>query len=187
MTDIPYHRIARQFYNRPLWLLPSAAETISAFLLTRMRQARGSAGGEDDSGSTTQFFPGTAKPDGSVELHRPRASRFYGEYRVGADGTPKPYRETADGTAIVTVIGELVNRGAYVGASSGDRYLRGLQVPAEPGRAKTPASRNILIDMESPGGEATALSRRRPWCARSPRSSRCTPSWTGWRHPAATR
>src|SRR5262245_49671023 len=118
MTDIPYHRIASQFYNRPLSLLPSAAETISAFLVTGTPQGRASAGGESDSGSTTQLFPATAKPDGSVEVHRPRASRFYGDYPVDGDGRPKPYRRTPDGTAIITVVGELVNRGAYVGASS---------------------------------------------------------------------
>src|SRR5262245_22195667 len=103
-----YHRIASQFYNRPLWLLPSAAETISAFLLGRMR----SHGGESDVGSTIEAFRPTPRPDGSVELHAPRASRFHGEYRVDATGRPKPYRETPHGTAIITVVGELANRGA---------------------------------------------------------------------------
>jgi hypothetical protein len=151
MNDIPYHRIASQFYNRPLWLMPSAAETISAFLLTRIRQGRGSAGGESDSGGSTQAFPGTAKPDGSVEFHRSRASRFYGEYKIGTDGRPKPYRETEQGTAILTVVGELANRGAYVGASSGIVTYEGFKYQIRQA-AQDERIKNILIDMESPGG-----------------------------------
>jgi signal peptide peptidase SppA len=154
MTDIPYHRIAGRFYNRPLWLMPSAAETIGAFLMARMRQGPGGSGGESDSGGSTQFFPVTRKDDGSVEGHKPRASRFYGEYPLGEDGRPKPYRRTPDGTAIVTVIGELANRGAYVGASSGIVTYEGLKYQLLQA-GQDDRARNILIDMESPGGEAT--------------------------------
>ena len=142
MTDIPYHRIASQFYNRPLWLMPSAAETISAFLLTRMRQGRASAGGESDSGSTTQLFPATAKPDGSVEVHRSRASRFYGEYpdRRRRTAQALPARRPTARRSLPSWA-SCANRGAYVGALERHRHVRGLQVPAAPGRARTSAPR----------------------------------------------
>jgi signal peptide peptidase SppA len=154
MTAIPYHRIAGQVYNRPLWLMPSTADVISAFLMSRMRQGSASGLDDDDHGGSTQFFPFTRKQDGSAEGHKPRASRFYGEYPLGEDGRPKPYRRTADGTAIVTVVGELANRGAYVGASSDIVTYEGFKYQMlEAGRDDR--ARNVLIDMESPGGEAT--------------------------------
>lgn len=155
MTDLAYHHIAAQFYNRPLWLLPSAAETISAFLLMRMRRGQVVGGSGSDAGSSTQAFAPSPHADGSVEFHAPRASRFYGEYPVDPDGNgrPKPYRRTADGTAIVTVVGELVNRGAYVGASSGVVSYEGIKFQLLQAAAD-PRARCIVIDMESPGGEA---------------------------------
>lgn len=155
MTDLPYHRICGQFYNRPLWLLPSTAETISSFLLSRVeRAAGGGRGGETDKGQTSQWFPGTQKADGSIETHSPRASRFYGDYPRDAEtGRPLPYRRTDEGTAIITIVGELVNRGGYVGASSGVVSYEGIkfQVLQASADART---KNIILDIESPGGEA---------------------------------
>jgi signal peptide peptidase SppA len=158
MNEMHYHRVAGQFYNRPLWLLPSAAETISAFLLSRIQggplAGRGGSGDSDEGGSTQAFHP-TPHPDGSAEFHKPRASRFYGEYPVDEDarGRPKPYRRTAEGTAIITVVGELVNRGAYVGASSGVVSYEGIKFQLLQAAADE-RTKNILLDIESPGGEA---------------------------------
>lgn len=146
------HRIAGQFFNRPLLLAPDAARTIGAFLLSRFDARRG-GGGENESGQSVQAFRATGNADGSVEIHSPRASRFVGEYRTGPDGRPTSYRVTQDGTAIITIVGELVNRGAWVGASSGVVSYEGVkhQVGAA---AKDPQVTAILLDIESPGGEA---------------------------------
>jgi signal peptide peptidase SppA len=147
------HRVAAQFYNRPLLLTPSVAQTISSFLLSRFEMGRRGAGGGDDAGTSAQAFNNTPKPDGSLEMHSPRASRFVGEYRSGPDGRPTPYRVTRDGTAVISVIGELVNRGAWVGASSGLVSYEGTK------HALSTAARDdqvsaILLDLETPGGEA---------------------------------
>ncbi len=150
-----YHRIAGQFYNRPLLLLPSAAETISAFLRARMQAGPSAAGADHDAGESHQFFPAVQRPDGSVEAHSPRASRFYGEYPASEDGSgrPLPFRRTAEGVGIVTIVGELVNRGAWIGASSGLISYEGIKFQLAKAVAD-PKTRVILLDIESPGGEA---------------------------------
>ncbi|MBS7738951.1 MAG: S49 family peptidase [Chelatococcus sp.] len=146
------HRIASQFFNRPLLLTETSARTISSFLLSRF-DARSGAGGDHDAGTTTQAWAGQQKPDGSYEFASPRASRFIGEYRTGPDGRPTPYRVTENGTAIISVIGELVNRGAWVGASSGLVSYEGLAHSLR-SAAADPQINAILLDLESPGGEA---------------------------------
>lgn len=153
-----HHRIAGRFYNRPLLLAPSAAETISAFLLSRFSgpdAAGGRGGGEHDPGESLQVFRGQERADGSVEVHTPRASRFYGEFPMSEDGSrrPLPFRRTAEGVANITLVGEWVNRGGYIGASSGLISYEGFKVQmlAAAADARTKA---ILLDLESPGGEA---------------------------------
>ena len=150
------HRIAGRFYNSPLLLSRSSANVISAFLLSEVRARAGSRGGsESDSGSQMQGFNVVQRQDGSVEYHAARASRFYGDYPVDSDaaGRPKPYRRTAQGTAIVTLVGEFVNRGAWIGADSGLISYEGYRYQMVTA-AHDPRTRNILLDIESPGGEA---------------------------------
>ena len=155
-----YHRIAGRFYSRPLLLLPETAQTISSFLLSRMSNdgpaAFGGLGGLDhDAGESLQTFQGHERADGSREVHTPRASRFYGEVPVSEDGTrrPMPFRRTAEGVAIVTLVGEWVNRGAWVGASSGLISYEGFKYQMQMAAAD-PRTKAILLDLESPGGEA---------------------------------
>jgi signal peptide peptidase SppA len=149
--DLPYHHIAQRFFNTPLFLQPAAAEVVGSVLLTRM--GRG-AGMENDSGRTTQAFAPTPAADGkSVEFHAPRASRFVGATPLDANGRPLPYRRTSEGAAIVTMIGELVNRGAWVGASSGLVSYEGFAFQMDQA-ARDPNTKAIVIDMQTPGGEA---------------------------------
>jgi capsid assembly protease len=150
---IPFHRVAGLFYNRPLLVTPQVAQTISSYLLTRIEARGGAGGGSDDKGETRHYFAGTARADGSVEVYSPRASRFVGEYQNGADGRPLPYRMGPNGTAIVTIIGELVNRGAWIGASSGLVSYEGIKHQLTTA-AKDSRVSSILLDIESPGGEA---------------------------------
>lgn len=147
---IPYHRIAQRFFNRPLMLTPSVADTISAVLLSHM--AGRSSMASDDAASSTEVFAPTASPSGR-EYHSPRASRFVGATPLDDQGRPLPYRRTADGVAILTVIGELVNRGAWVGSSSGLVSYEGFTYQLQRAVAD-PAVRSILLDLETPGGEA---------------------------------
>jgi len=66
-------------------------------------------------------------------------------------GDYKGYRMTAGGVAIVPIRGELVNRGAWVGARSGLTSYEGLRhtmrMVAEDKRAKS-----VVLDVDSPGG-----------------------------------
>jgi signal peptide peptidase SppA len=154
-TGIPYHRIASQFYNRPLLVLPSTAETISAFLLSRIGAGPRAAAIESDAGLTRQAFNPTPGPDGSMQIHSARASRFYGDYPMESDGSgrPMPFRRTPEGVGICSMIGEFVNRGAWVGASSGLISYEGLKYQVQRAGAD-PKTRAIVLDLESPGGEA---------------------------------
>lgn len=152
MTIEP-HRIAGQFFNAPLLLTEQAGRTISSFLLSRFEARRGDAS-DSDSGKSFQAFQATPGADGSVEIHGARASRFVGDYRTGPDGRPTPYRVTADGTAVISIIGELVNRGAWIGASSGLVSYEGIshQITSA---ARDPQVRAVVLDLETPGGQAT--------------------------------
>lgn len=146
------HRIVEQFFDHPLLLTESAAKSAGAFLLTRFA-ARGGSGSNERPIETIQAFNGVQNPDGSVEFTSPRASRFNGRYRTMADGRPSPYPVTDDGIAIISVIGSLVNRGAWVGASCGFVSYEGIAYQLKTA-AKDPTVNAILLDIESPGGEA---------------------------------
>ncbi|MGD9923130.1 MAG: S49 family peptidase [Pseudorhodoplanes sp.] len=153
-----YHQILSRFYNRALLLRPTEAETISSFLLSREFGARRRSGSEsDDKTETRQYFPAARRDDGSVEAHSPRTSRFYGNVPFETDEqgnrAPTPYRRTKEGVALITLVGEFVNRGAWIGASSGLISYEGFKFQmlsaAQDSKAKV-----ILLDLESPGGEA---------------------------------
>jgi signal peptide peptidase SppA len=150
-----HHRIAAQFYNRPLLVMPSTASAISAFLLSRLAAGRG--GGErNDGGQSRQYFEPTLHADGSLEGHAPRTGRFYGEWPVDESSggrRPAPYRRTAEGVAIITAVGEFVNRGAWIGASSGLVSYEGFKFQVRKA-AEDPKVSSIILDIESPGGEA---------------------------------
>ncbi len=83
-----------------------------------------------------------------------RVSRFVGSVPVDEEtGKQAPYKVSGQ-TAIVPIIGELVNRGAWLGASSGLVSYEGLQYQIS--RALQDDSvKSILLDINSPGGEAS--------------------------------
>ncbi|PZU95562.1 MAG: peptidase S49 [Chelatococcus sp.] len=156
---IPYHRIAERLYSRPLLILPQTAHTVESFIRSRIRdggdiEAGGRSGASNErSAETIEFFQSTRNEAGGQEAHSPRASRFIGSTPLDASGRPLPFRRTQDGTAIITMVGELVNRGAWIGASSGLVSYEGIthQLSAA---VSDPMTRAILLDCESPGGEA---------------------------------
>jgi signal peptide peptidase SppA len=125
-------RVAGRLFNRPLMILPETAVTIANVL-------------HDCVG---------ADPMEPVSLIE--ASRFRGLPRgpAAADGTPKNYYRMIDGVAVISMLGELVNRGAWIGASSGLISYEGLDEQLRTA-ADDMSVRGILLDMESPGGEAS--------------------------------
>lgn len=87
----------------------------------------------------------------------PEANRFVGEDQVDRDNQGRPTRwrgyRMFGATAIVNVLGELVNRGAWLGASSGLISYEGLATQLR-AAAADPRAKRILLDVNSPGGEA---------------------------------
>jgi signal peptide peptidase SppA len=92
---------------------------------------------------------------GRIGMDSPEASRFEGsEFDRDASGrlVQKPYK-VSGGVAVVTITGSLVNRGAWIGASSGLTSYEGIQHQLKTAAAD-PAVHSILLDLHSPGGEA---------------------------------
>ncbi len=124
-------QIADRTLNRPLLITPDKAAVILSVLSGRIRI---------DASSLT-----------------PEASRFVGEgVERDTDGRPVaalPYRRTASGVGIVTIAGSMVNRGAWIGASSGLVSYEGVKHQVAMAAADPKVS-SIILDMETPGGEA---------------------------------
>lgn len=89
----------------------------------------------------------------------PQSSRFVGtalERTEGGYQRALPYKRTEDGVAIVSTIGSLVNRGAWIGAYSGMVSYEGIKHQME-SAARDPRVKSIILDLESPGGEAVGM------------------------------
>ncbi len=123
MTAMLMH-VAERVFGRPILCMPEKVEVILAVLAGRL---------------------GVDEIDAPLD---PLASRF-----AGRQSERGPYRITKEGIAIVPVIGTLVNRGAYIGASSGLTSYEGLTEQLKKAD-KDPEVRGIVLDVCSPGGEA---------------------------------
>lgn len=131
-----YPRIMARLVNRPLLLHPVTALVVYNALAARL-------------GTSAVEIPAT--PDGL----RFDASRFAGEDVLSEDDGGKhvePYR-VSNGVGILTVTGELVNRGAYTGSYSGLTSYEGIGYQLNR-LAKDKRVSRVLLDIESPGGEA---------------------------------
>jgi capsid assembly protease len=123
--------LAERALNRPLLITPDKAAVIM------------------------QVLSGKIGVDASGLSHE--ASRFVGDSTErDANGRAVgylPYRRTPEGVGIITITGSLVNRGAYVGASSGITSYEGIKH-----QLATVAADNrvlsVILDLQSPGGEA---------------------------------
>lgn len=133
--------LADRIWNRPLLIDPGKAEVILAVLEGRLLPTLGN--GE---GAAIEGLDGLAS--------RPDASRFYGS-STRAQGRSGLTRAVGS-TAIITVDGSLVNRGAWIGANSGLTSYEGIgaQIDAAVNDGEI---NSILIDMNSFGGEATGM------------------------------
>lgn len=122
-------RIAAQVFNTPLLVTPDCAVTIASALAERF-------GVESlDDVSASRFV---GQPDG------PR----------GADGRTEVMWRASDGIALIGLMGELVNRGAWIGASSGLTSYEGFEVQLANAEA-SPQVRGIVLDLNTPGGQAS--------------------------------
>jgi len=124
-----YSRVASLIFGQPLLVTPDVAETIGIYVRARME--------------------GGAAPE-------PEANRFIG--RPAADshsGAWKGYRRSGP-VGIVSIMGELVNRGAWLGASSGLTSYEGIVEQVRQAVAD-PDVRELVLDINSPGGEAYGM------------------------------
>ncbi|MDF3606166.1 phage minor head protein [Paracoccus sp. DMF-8] len=123
--------LADRVLNRPLLLDPSKAAVILDVLAGRI---------------------GVAGPD--LSALPAEASRFRGSSR-GADGAARPYN-TAGGVAIISIVGSLVNRGAWIGAHSGLVSYESIAAQLRAAGA-APDVKAIVLDIDSGGGEAGGI------------------------------
>ncbi|WP_354070664.1 S49 family peptidase [Caulobacter sp. 1776] len=123
--------------------MPSAAEVIATVLAER-------------TGADAMLDPGefAAAVDREMQARGgyPNASRFSGR-STGPDGSYKPFFRLDDGVAIITIVGELVNRGAWLGASSGLVSYEGINAQLRSAKRDGDV-RGLLVDLQTPGGEA---------------------------------
>lgn len=122
--------IASRVLNRPLLLHPSKAEVL------------------------LHVLEGRLPIEGSLAPLSPDASRFVGS--VQQSGAGRGMYRVVNGVAIITIVGSLVNRGAWIGASSGMVSYEGIAAQLSAAR-DDPQIGSILIDIDSPGGEATGM------------------------------
>jgi signal peptide peptidase SppA len=123
--------IAERVLNRPLLMHPAKAEIILHVLEGRL--PLGGSGLEPLSPEANRFLGSSTRPDGRERKYRVR-----------------------DGTAIVPVVGSLVNRGGWIGANSGMTSYEGLSAQLREAESDPDVS-SILLDIDSPGGEATGM------------------------------
>ncbi|WP_456738550.1 S49 family peptidase [Bradyrhizobium sp. USDA 4471] len=88
----------------------------------------------------------------SVEANGPDASQFVGSH-VSEDGRRSKVYRVHKGVAIIPVLGSLVNRGAWLGARSGMTSYEGIGFQLDQAAAD-PDVKSVLLDIDSPGGEA---------------------------------
>ncbi len=129
-------RLADRVLNRPLLIHPGKAETILSVLEGRITLGDVDAGG--------------APPPA------PDASRFKGGYRR-PNGEATRFTQVSGDTALISVTGSLVNRGAWVGAYSGLTSYEGIGAQIDEVAADSDI-RHVVLDIDSYGGEATGMS-----------------------------
>jgi signal peptide peptidase SppA len=122
-------QIAGRVLNRPLLLHPDKADLILHVLQGRI--------GIDPLQDIT-----------------PESNRFVGTYR--RDNGSVGSMRVENGVAILPIVGSLVNRGAWIGASSGLVSYEGIAAQLREAEAD-PDVRAVLLDIDSPGGEATGM------------------------------
>lgn len=120
--------IADRVFNQPLLIHPDKAEVI----LYALRERLG----------------------GDIEVPQPDASRFVGSRRR-EDGSISLSRRHR-GVALIPVLGSLVNRGAWLDASSGLTSYEGTIAQIRDAAAD-PSVATIVLDIDSPGGEAGGM------------------------------
>lgn len=123
--------IAERVYNRPLLFAPEKVQIILDFLGSRI---------------------GALDPNLGIDMTTPEANRISTMMRP----ENMPLAQIKNGVGHIPVIGSLVNRGAWIGARSGMTSYEGLEAQLRDMAANRDVH-TILLDIDSPGGEATGM------------------------------
>lgn len=130
-------RLAARLYGVPLLVTPDRAAIVERAF--RAHEASPRLGEDDDAPPALPFSERLIAA--GVELRR---------------GVNKPYGLTAGGTAIVPAIGTFVQRGAFMDAMSGLENYGAIATRLEAAIAD-PDVRQVLLEIDSPGGEANGI------------------------------
>lgn len=123
--------IANRALNRPLLMAPDKALIVADVLAGRI---------------------GIDAPDlGGLT---PDANQFYGSRR--RESGASAMSPAVSGTVIITIAGSLVNRGAWIGASSGLVSYEGIAAQVAETSAD-PEIHSVILDIDSGGGEAGGI------------------------------
>lgn len=142
-------RIADRIVGRPLLVHPAKMPMLLAMLDGRIAV---------DAPNWNEDALGADLPAAARQaLLEPAASRFVGSRVDEERRTGLPYQRTAEGAAVISVLGSLVNRGAWLGASSGVTSYEGIKFQLQ-AAVRDPKVKGIILDIASPGGEAIGAS-----------------------------
>lgn len=145
MTSFRYAMIMSRLVNTPLLAHPAKLFIVYQALCGRF-------------GTGEPVAPGLTFDPRELELLRadrptPAASRFAGQNQLTEDGRGiEPFRADG-GVGIITVTGSLINRGAWVGANSGQTSYEGIKFQLARA-ANDSRIHSVILDMHTPGGEA---------------------------------
>lgn len=137
-------RIADRVLGQPLLISPEKAMVIYDVLAGRLGASVLEAGAADGEGV---LLDGLGRPVPGA--YRDAATRRWTGERL-------PSISVSKGVAHITIDGSLVNRGAYVGASSGLISYEGLYTQLTEAEGRDDVT-SILLDLNSPGGEAGGM------------------------------
>jgi signal peptide peptidase SppA len=129
MNDLVH--VAERLFNRPLLLAPEKAQIILDALAGRF---------------------GDLSAALEVDMTTPQANRI--STMTARDGFS--VASVTKGVAHIPIVGSLVNRGAWIGARSGMVSYEGIDAQVQEA-AGNPQVKAILLDIDSPGGEATGM------------------------------
>lgn len=141
--------IADRFLGRPLLITPEKAEILLDVLAGRI--GIGPISAEDGWEGVARTL--RAGLDHNAPL--PGANRFNSGGSMREDGSRGLVRQKG-GVASITIDGSLVNRGAWIGASSGLVSYEGIAAQLDEA-VNDKAIHSIVLDLNSPGGEAGGM------------------------------
>lgn len=146
MSDAVCHRIAEYLSDRPIFMQPAAFRTIISAVAPRFGLLA-----MEDAEDTGQRIAGRKK---SATIQR-LAAIVEAEHVEVADGMGE-YGRTAEGVAVIPIIGATINRYDWFSAMCGFCSYDTIKLSYE-AAIKDPAVKAILFDIDSPGGEAAGM------------------------------